>query len=76
MSRTAVACGLGVVFVVGWLVAAASLADLVQPAGGAMLGVFYAVFGVAWVYPVYKLMRWSLRTRQPEVDVDGPVPRG
>lgn len=61
MSRTLVACLLGVAFVIAWLVAAATLADVVRPAGGAALAVFYAVFGVAWVLPVYKLMRWAVR---------------
>ncbi len=74
MSRTLVACLLGVVFVVAWLVAAATLADLVQPAGWAALAVFYAVFGVAWVVPVYKLMRWAVR---PVGGADGDAgPRG
>ncbi len=72
MSRTLVACLLGVAFVAAWLVAAATLADVVQPAGGAALAVFYAVFGVAWVLPVYKLMRWAVR---PAVEGDGG-PRG
>ncbi len=61
MSRTLVACLLGVAFVVAWLVAAATLADVVRPAGGVALAVFYAVFGVAWVVPVYRLMRWAVR---------------
>ncbi len=74
MSRTLVACLLGVAFVVAWLVAAATLADLVQPAGGAALAVFYAVFGVAWVVPVYKLMRWAVRPVD-EAD-EGGGPRG
>ena len=74
MSRTLVACLLGVAFVIAWLVAAATLADLVRPAGGAALAVFYAAFGVAWVLPVYKLMRWAVR---PAGEVEGDAgPRG
>ena len=74
MSRTPVACLLGVAFVIAWLVAAATLADVVRPAGGAALAVFYAVFGVAWVVPVYKLMRWAVR---PVGGADGDAgPRG
>ena len=69
MSRTLVACLLGVGFVIAWLVAAATLADVVRPAGGVVLAVFYAVFGVAWVVPVYRLMRWAVR---PVGDEDGP----
>ena len=68
MSRTLVACLLGVAFVIAWLVAAATLADVVRPAGGAALAAFYAVFGVAWVLPVYKLMRWAVR---PVAGADG-----
>lgn len=74
MSRTLVACLLGVAFVVAWLVAAATLADLVWPAGGVALAVFYAVLGLAWVLPVYKLMRWAVR---PAGGTEGDAgPRG
>ena len=63
MSRTPVATLAICVFVLGWIAAAAVLADAVRPLHWAIQAVYYPLAGFLWVFPVRWLMLWGAHKR-------------
>ncbi len=56
--RKALGAAAILVWLVAWIVGAASLGELIVGAPWPLLAMFYAVAGVAWVIPLRPLFRW------------------
>ena len=63
MSRVPFATLAILLLVIGWICAAAVLADSVRPLHWAIQVVYYAIAGFAWVFPVRWMMLWGARMR-------------
>ena len=61
MSRVPVAVVAGILGLLLYVMAVVALADAVVPRPWAVQLVFYAAAGVAWVWPMQKLMFWGAR---------------
>ena len=59
--RPLVAALLGVMLVVAWVAAAASVSDRLGAVPGLVQAAYYAVAGFGWVLPAWFLMRWATR---------------
>jgi hypothetical protein len=62
MSRPPAAALMGLVFVIAYVAAAVTLVD-VLPGHWAFQAVYFLVAGLAWVAPVWWLMRWGAGKR-------------
>jgi hypothetical protein len=61
MSRVPIAVVAGVGGLILYVMAVVALADHVIGLNWAIQGVYYVVAGVAWVFPMQKLMYWAAR---------------
>jgi hypothetical protein len=61
MSRVPIAVIAGVGGLILYVMAVVALADHVIGLNWAIEGVYYVVAGVAWVFPMQKLMYWAAR---------------
>jgi hypothetical protein len=61
MSRVPIAVVAGVGGLILYVMAAVALADHVLGLNWAIQAVYYLVAGVAWVFPMQKLMYWAAR---------------
>lgn len=59
MSRPMIAFLIGTVGFIAYVMVVTALADPVVEAHWLLQLLFYAVAGVAWVFPVVRLMRWG-----------------
>ncbi len=62
MSRPTAAALMGVAFVIAYIAAAVTLADLL-PGYWWLTALYFLVAGVVWVFPVRWLMLWSVHKR-------------
>ena len=62
MSRPTAAALMGIAFVIAYVVAAVTLADLL-PGYWVITALYFLVAGVVWVFPVRWLMLWSVHKR-------------
>ena len=63
MSRTVIALAAGLVGLVAYLLIVLAIADHVIGLHWAVQAVFFLVAGVAWAWPIARLMRWSAAGR-------------
>lgn len=63
MSRTPIAVLAGITFVIAYVTAAISIPDAVGRMNWAIEAAYWALAGIAWVFPVRWLMLWSVHKR-------------
>ncbi len=63
MSRTPIAVLAGIAFVIAYVTAAISIPDVVGRMNWAIEAAYWALAGIAWVFPVRWLMLWSVHKR-------------
>ena len=53
----------GLAFLVAWIATAMVAGDIAQHAHPALVFLYYATAGLAWVFPIWWLMLWAARRR-------------
>lgn len=65
MSRTPVAVVAGILGLLLYIAAVVALADHVLPHHWTLHVLYFTVAGVAWVWPITRLMYWAARKEPP-----------
>ena len=61
MTRSRLALLAGLVFVCAYLAVVLIVADALAPMQWAVQFIYFVVAGIAWVWPVLLLIKWSVR---------------